>query len=204
MEFQRVDKKAKTKWRFSRIMALILLVIPIAAVVVFMFYVSDDGRSGDIFRIMGWITGGAIVLFQVLSIILYPPIEYIQWAYLIAPDRIEIKKGIFYRTHTVIPISRIQHVAVTQGVLQRPFKLSTVQIHTAGDVMEIQELNTEVAEEICSKLQKRVNVKVEQKKNMEAQPGRKRNRRSESCLKKEDVTSPTFSRCLLGSSMLLW
>ena len=172
MEFQRVDKKAKTKWRFSRIMALILLVIPIAAVVVFMFYVSDDGRSGDIFRIMGWITGGAIVLFQVLSIILYPPIEYIQWAYLIAPDRIEIKKGIFYRTHTVIPISRIQHVAVTQGVLQRPFKLSTVQIHTAGDVMEIQELNTEVAEEICSKLQKRVNVKVEQKKkNMEAQTG---------------------------------
>ena len=171
MEFQRVDKKAKTKWRFSRIMALILLVIPIAAVVVFMFYVSDDGRSGDIFRIMGWITGGAIVLFQVLSIILYPPIEYIQWAYLIAPDRIEIKKGIFYRTHTVIPISRIQHVAVTQGVLQRPFKLSTVQIHTAGDVMEIQELNTEVAEAICSKLQKRVNVKVEQKKNMEAQTG---------------------------------
>ena len=46
MEFQRVDKKAKTKWRFSRIMALILLVIPIAAVVVFMFYVSDDGRAG--------------------------------------------------------------------------------------------------------------------------------------------------------------
>ena len=82
---------------------------------------------------------------------------------------IEIKKGIFYRTHTVIPISRIQHVAVTQGVLQRPFKLSTVQIHTAGDVMEIQELSTDVAEEICSRLQKRVNVKVEQKNAAGAQ-----------------------------------
>ena len=112
MEFQRVDKKAKTKWRFSRIMALILLVIPIAAVVVFMFYVSDDGRSGDIFRIMGWITGGAIVLFQVLSIILYPPIEYIQWAYLIAPDRIEIKKGIFFFSLTFIMFLRIQPVEV--------------------------------------------------------------------------------------------
>ena len=109
-----------------------------------------------------------IVLIQILSILIYPPIEYIQWAYLIAPDRIEIKKGIFYRTHTVIPISRIQHVAVTQGVLQRPFRLSTVQIHTAGDVMEIQELSTEVAEEICSRLQKRVNVKVEEKKAAEA------------------------------------
>ena len=88
---------------------------------------------------------------------------------MIAPDRIEIKKGIFYRTHTVIPISRIQHVAVTQGVLQRPFGLSTVQIHTAGDIMEIQELSTEVAEDICSHLQKRVNVKVEQKNAAEAQ-----------------------------------
>ena len=109
-----------------------------------------------------------IMLFQLLQIIIYPPIEYIQWAYMIAPDRIEIKKGIFYRTHTVIPISRIQHVAVTQGVLQRPFKLSTVQIHTAGDVMEIQELSTDVAEEICSRLQKRVNVKVEEKNAAEA------------------------------------
>ena len=57
---------------------------------------------------------------------------------------------------------------MTQGVLQRPFRLSTVQIHTAGDVMEIQELSTEVAEDICSRLQKRVNVKVEQKKGGEA------------------------------------
>ena len=129
MEFQRVDKRAKTKWRFSRIMALIFVVLPLAALAVFF---------GE---------------------------------YLIAPDRIEIKKGIFYKTHTVIPISRIQHVAVTQGVLQRPFRLSTVQIHTAGDVMEIQELNTAVAEEICSRLQKRVNVKAGQAPDAAAADG---------------------------------
>ena len=34
--------------------------------------------------------------------------------------------------------------------------------------MEIQELNTEVAEEICSRLQKRVNVKVEEKQAADA------------------------------------
>lgn len=169
MEFQRVDKKAKTKWRFSRIIALIFAVIPLAALALVMFYLIGEDEGSGVFVVIGWIVAGVIVLLQVLNIVIYPPIEYIQWAYMIAPDRIEIKKGIFFRTHTVIPISRIQHVAVTQGVLQRPFRLSTVQIHTAGDVMEIQELNTEVAEEICSKLQKRVNVKVEQKKNAEAQ-----------------------------------
>ena len=177
MEFQRVDKKAKTKWRFSRIIALIFAVIPFAAIVLAIFYGIGADEGSETMKIIGWIAAGIIVLVQLLSIFIYPPIEYIQWAYMIAPDRIEIKKGIFYRTHTVIPISRIQHVAVTQGVLQRPFKLSTVQIHTAGDtvqihtagdVMEIQELSTEVAEDICSRLQKRVNVKVEQKKGGEA------------------------------------
>ena len=167
MEFQRVDKKAKTKWRFSRIIALIFAVIPFAALVLFIFSSIGKDEGSDALTIIGWIAAGIIVLVQLLSIFIYPPIEYIQWAYMIAPDRIEIKKGIFYRTHTVIPISRIQHVAVTQGVLQRPFKLSTVQIHTAGDVMEIQELSTDVAEEICSRLQKRVNVKVEQKSSLE-------------------------------------
>lgn len=168
MEFQRVDKKAKTKWRFSRIIALIFAIIPCAALVLAIFYGIGADEESETVKIIGWIVAGIIVLIQVLSILIYPPIEYIQWAYLIAPDRIEIKKGIFYRTHTVIPISRIQHVAVTQGVLQRPFKLSTVQIHTAGDVMEIQELSTDVAEEICSHLQKRVNVKVEEKRAAEA------------------------------------
>lgn len=168
MEFQRVDKKAKTKWRFSRIIALIFVVIPFAAIVLAIFYGIGADEGSETMKIIGWIAAGIIVLVQLLSIFIYPPIEYIQWAYMIAPDRIEIKKGIFYRTHTVIPISRIQHVAVTQGVLQRPFKLSTVQIHTAGDVMEIQELSTDVAEEICSRLQKRVNVKVEEKNAAEA------------------------------------
>lgn len=168
MEFQRVDKKAKTKWRFSRIIALIFAVIPLAALVLAIFYGIGADEGSETMKIIGWIAAGIIVLIQVLSIVIYPPIEYIQWAYMIAPDRIEIKKGIFYRTHTVIPISRIQHVAVTQGVLQRPFKLSTVQIHTAGSVMEIQELSTAVAEDICSRLQKRVNVKVEEKNAAEA------------------------------------
>ena len=168
MEFQRVDKKAKTKWRFSRIIALIFAVIPFAAIVLAIFYGIGADEGSETMKIIGWIAAGIIMLVQLLSIFIYPPIEYIQWAYMIAPDRIEIKKGIFYRTHTVIPISRIQHVAVTQGVLQRPFKLSTVQIHTAGDVMEIQELSTDVAEEICSRLQKRVNVKVEEKNAAEA------------------------------------
>lgn len=159
MNFQRVDKKAKTKWRFSRIIALIFAVIPLAGLVL-LISSSVAEETWQPAETLGIVIAAVLVMMQLLQIILYPPIEYAQWQYMIAPDRIEIKKGIFYRTHTVIPISRIQHVAVTQGVLQRPFGLSTVQLHTAGDVMEIQELSTEMAEKICSYLQRRVNYKL--------------------------------------------
>ena len=159
MNFQRVDKKAKTKWRFSRIIALIFAVIPLAGLVL-LISSSVAEETWQPAETLGTVIAAVLVMMQLLQIILYPPIEYAQWQYMIAPDRIEIKKGIFYRTHTVIPISRIQHVAVTQGVLQRPFGLSTVQLHTAGDVMEIQELSTEMAEKICSYLQRRVNYKL--------------------------------------------
>lgn len=168
MEFQRVDKKAKTKWRFSRIIGLIFGILPASVITMLICFAIDSDDGSNIAVIIGWCIVAVMVILQLLQIFVYPPIEYIQWQYMIAPDRIEIKKGIFYRTHTVIPISRIQHVAVTQGVLQRPFNLSTVQIHTAGDVMEIQELNTEVAEQICSRLQKRVNVKAGEKQAAES------------------------------------
>ncbi len=164
MEFQRVDKKAKAKWRFSRTLGLIFGILPLSVVIMLIcFWLSGTAIT------VGWCIVAAIAVIQLLTIFIYPPIEYIQWQYLIAPDRIEIKKGIFFRTHTVIPISRIQHISVTQGVLQRPFKLSTVSIHTAGDTMEIQELNTDVAEEICSRLQKRVNVKAAEKQTAESE-----------------------------------
>ena len=168
MDFQRVDKKAKTKWRFSRIMGLIFGILPASVITMLICWGIDSDGGNGVATVVGWCIVAFMVVLQLLQILIYPPIEYIQWQYMIAPDRIEIKKGIFYRTHTVIPISRIQHVAVTQGVLQRPFKLSTVKIHTAGSEMEIQELNTEVAEEICARLQKRVNVKVEAKQAADA------------------------------------
>lgn len=159
MDFQRVDRRAKAKWRFSRVMALIFAVLPLDALILLICSAVAE-QAWQPAEELGIGVATALVVLQLLQIILYPPIEYAQWQYMIAPDRIEIKKGIFYRIHTVIPISRIQHVAVTQGVLQRPFGLSTVQLHTAGDVMEIQELSTEMAEKICSYLQKRVNFKL--------------------------------------------
>lgn len=154
-EFTRVDKKAKTKWRLSRLIGLIFLAL-IAAVLIF-----------TVNNVWCTVICTAVLLLQLVNMIVYPIIEYIQWEYLIDDDRIEIKKGIFWRSHTVIPISRIQHVSYKSGPMQNIFGLASVDINTAGGVHSIEEVNKETAQKICELLKNIVNLKVAEKRSIE-------------------------------------
>ncbi len=161
-EFSRVDKKAKTKWRVSRFIGLVMLAIASAATILAVSTAEEPSLT-----ILAGIICGVVLLIQLVNLIVYPIIEYIQWEYLIDEDRIEIKKGIFWRSHTIIPISRIQHVSSKSGPLQNMFGLASVQINTAGGVHSIDELNKEVAKEICDKLKNIVNLKVAEQRARE-------------------------------------
>lgn len=154
MEFKKVGKKAKAKWRFSRTIMLVFLLIPF--VISILSYIYD----GEIGSLIFMIVSGIFVVFQLLNVIVYPIIEYIQWAYLITDDRIEIKKGIFWRTHTIIPISRVQHVCAKQGPVQRMFKLGTIEIMTAAGLHKVEELDYETAQQISDMLRNNVNNKL--------------------------------------------
>ena len=154
-EFTRVDKKAKTKWRLSRLLGLIFLAI---ASVVAVFTVNS---------VWCIVICAVVLLAQLVNMIVYPIIEYIQWEYLIDDDRIEIKKGIFWKSHTVVPISRIQHVSYKSGPMQNAFGLATVEINTAGGVHTIEEVNKETARSICELLKNMVNLKVAEKRAAE-------------------------------------
>ncbi len=42
------------------------------------------------------------------------------------------KKGLFWKSNTTVPFSRIQHCEVKQGPIERMFNLSSLRIYTAG------------------------------------------------------------------------
>lgn len=154
-EFTRVDKKAKTKWRLNRLGGLILLAV-VSAIAV-----------PSVNAVWCTVCCVAALVIQLVNMIVYPLIEYIQWEYLIDDDRIEIKKGIFWRSHTVIPISRIQHVSYKSGPMQNIFRLASVDIHTAGGVHSIDDVSKETAKQICELLKNIVNLKVAEKRYAE-------------------------------------
>ena len=62
----------------------------------------------------------------------WPPVEYRHTRYRIDGEMIEIESGVFWRTSIAVPRSRVQHLDVTQGPLQRRYGVGVLSIYTAG------------------------------------------------------------------------
>jgi len=121
-----------------------------------------------------WIFG-LVALEAIFSIIIMPAVEYRQWRYFIGADRIEIIHGIFFTNRALIPINRIQHLKIEQGILQKRFDLATVDLFTAGGTHQIKGLQYAVADEIVRKLNHIVSEETELAKT----PGTERDRSNE-------------------------
>jgi membrane protein YdbS with pleckstrin-like domain len=62
----------------------------------------------------------------------WPEVEYRRFSYALGAERIEIRRGVLWRTQTSVPKSRVQHIDVAQGPLERRYGLATLSIYTAG------------------------------------------------------------------------
>jgi membrane protein YdbS with pleckstrin-like domain len=74
---------------------------------------------------------GIIVLLLLYSLLL------VFWTfprkgYLLRENDISFQKGLFFYKITSVPFNRIQHVEVSQGILAKAFKISTLKLFTAG------------------------------------------------------------------------
>ncbi|MGX7893900.1 PH domain-containing protein [Tsuneonella sp. HG222] len=52
--------------------------------------------------------------------------------YDMAADRLRVVRGLLFRSDTVVPFGRVQHIDIARGPLERYFGLSTLVLHTAG------------------------------------------------------------------------
>ena len=85
--------------------------------------------AGLIVRLAAWVTGvGLLAWFSHR----WPAIDYAHASYRVDALGIEIRRGVFWRTVTNVPLSRVQHTDVSQGPLERHHGLGTLIIYTAG------------------------------------------------------------------------
>jgi membrane protein YdbS with pleckstrin-like domain len=62
----------------------------------------------------------------------WPQINYRHWRYRAAADGIEIWSGVLWRAAIAVPRSRVQHIDVSQGPIERLYGLATLSVYTAG------------------------------------------------------------------------
>ena len=104
------------------IRALILLVLGLAAEI--LLWVQLEVQSGLVFV--------PVALLAAAQVIVLPGRIYRRWGYDMGDEQLRVLRGFLWRTDTIVPFNRIQHIDVAQGPLQRLFDLSTLIVHTAG------------------------------------------------------------------------
>lgn len=73
-----------------------------------------------------------VLVCGIAACVLIPPLRYRYWRYALQPDELYLERGVLNRVRTIVPLRRIQHLDVSQNLLEREFDLGKLIVHTAG------------------------------------------------------------------------
>ena len=123
--FQSLDPRVIPLWRVtggigSAVLATVLLVGALAFAV----------PSG----IVAWALGawGLVVVALAAYTWWYPRRAHAAWGWRIDERVLEIRSGVVFRVTRLVPLSRLQHVDLQSGPIERSFGLASLIVHTAG------------------------------------------------------------------------
>jgi membrane protein YdbS with pleckstrin-like domain len=119
-----IDLDRVVGWIFAACVATGLF---IALVIV--WFVADAPAWVKPLLPMFWI---AVTLALVWHAQRWPLIDFRHTSYKVDRQGIEIHRGVIWRAVINIPRSRVQHIDVSQGPLQRRYGLGTLSVYTAG------------------------------------------------------------------------
>ena len=71
----------------------------------------------------------ALAIFAIIS---FPARRMQRWGYKIGEGQLRVARGWLFRTDTIVPFVRVQHIDVGQGPVERWFGLSHLIVHTSG------------------------------------------------------------------------
>jgi membrane protein YdbS with pleckstrin-like domain len=73
-----------------------------------------------------------VVLAAAFLILRVPLRRYHARGFTMGADRLRVVRGLLFRSDSVVPFGRVQHIDVNQGPLERYYGLATLTLHTAG------------------------------------------------------------------------
>ena len=122
------------------------------------FLVPDD--AGGPVPVLRWAAPVVTLLYAVVAIGIRPRVRYRVHRWEVTGETVYTLTGWLTRTWTLVPISRIQTVDVTRGVLQQLFGLATVAVLTASSqgTVRVLHLEADVAQRVADDLARRAEL----------------------------------------------
>ncbi len=140
-----LPKRAMASMYIGSIIALLIITLVVFTIYVYALPYYDESDINPIFMFVPF---GLLAIYFIFG----PAIYYARYRYRINEDRIDIRRGIFVISHTVVPIERVHQLEVARGPINNLFKLADVTITTAGGIAKIQFLDLQVAEKTADSL----------------------------------------------------
>lgn len=124
--FQRLDPRVIRLWRLSDAIGLGILVMALLVVGIIL---AAQVEGSIVWVAIAWL---AVVSLSVIMTLWHAPRAYAAWGYRIDDRVLEIRSGIWFRVLRLLPLSRLQHVDLHRGPLERACGLASLVLHTAG------------------------------------------------------------------------
>jgi len=74
----------------------------------------------------------SLIALITLLVLLYVRRWYQRYRYWLQTEGLSIRKGVFWRSLTLVPKNRVQHIDIESGPLDRRYDLVKLIVHTAG------------------------------------------------------------------------
>jgi len=110
------------------------------AIVFFVLGIAGSGIFGWRLLMRGLgqsfpVTVGSLLLISVAFAALGAMLGYLRWkaaAWKLDDNGLQVRRGRWWRKEILVPRSRVQHLDIERGPIERHFGLATLVVHTAG------------------------------------------------------------------------
>lgn len=136
-------------WVTESVISAVFLGLVVAAFVIFV-----PAEPGTPLPLLHWLVPIGYGLYLVVGIGIRPWFKHRVYRWEVTADAVFTRVGWLTQTWTLVPISRIQTVDVTRGVLQQMFGLATVAVLSASSqgTVRIWHLEADVAQRVAADL----------------------------------------------------
>jgi hypothetical protein len=131
-----LDRRVVVYWLLSGLISwgFMALFIGGGATFVYLQAVGSGDDASGWGTAWNWVLPVAVGMLGILLLwtLIAPPLAYARWRFAVDRDLLLARYGILFIEEKAIPISRLQHVDLYRGFLERLFGLATLIVFTAG------------------------------------------------------------------------